>query len=99
MTAWLTIALLAVGTFAIKAAGPATLGRRELPDRVVPVIALLPVVLLSSLVASDVIGDGFQPDAKLVGIGAAIVAVALRRPMIVVLIVAAAATAITRLLF
>jgi len=99
MTVWLTIGLLVVGTFVIKGLGPAALGRRELPARVVPVIALLPAVLLSALVAYETFaGDGgFHVDAKVVGIGAAIAAVALRAPMIVVMVAAAAATALTRL--
>lgn len=100
MTVWLTIALLAVGTFVVKGAGPAALGRHELPHWALPVIALLPAVLLSALVAYDTFGGagGFHVDAKLAGVGAAIAAAALKAPMVVVLLVAAAATALTRLI-
>ncbi|KAB2349413.1 AzlD domain-containing protein [Actinomadura rudentiformis] len=100
MTVWLTIGLLAVGTFVIKGAGPAALGRRELPGWALPVIALLPAVLLSALVAYDTFGgaEGFHVDAKLAGVGAAIAAVALKAPMTVVLIAAAVVTALTRLI-
>ncbi|GAA2585959.1 AzlD domain-containing protein [Actinomadura fulvescens] len=99
MTVWLTIALLTVGTFVIKGAGPAALGRHDLPRWALPVIALLPAVLLSALVAYDTFGgaEGFHVDAKLAGVGAALAAVALRAPMIVVLVAAAAVTALTRL--
>ncbi|MFG2002978.1 AzlD domain-containing protein [Spirillospora sp. NPDC048911] len=100
MTVWLTIALLTVGTFVIKGAGPAALGRRELPSWALPVIVLLPAVLLSALVAYDTFGgtEGFHVDAKLAGVGAAIAAVALKAPMIVVLVAAAVATALARLI-
>ncbi|MEU5882358.1 AzlD domain-containing protein [Spirillospora sp. NPDC047279] len=98
-TLWLTIGLLTLGTFVIKAAGPAALGRRELPAWALPVIALLPAVLLSALIAYDAFGgsEGLHVDAKLAGIGAAVTAVALKAPMTVVMIVAAVATALTRL--
>jgi branched-subunit amino acid transport protein len=99
MTVWLTITLLVVGTFVIKGIGPAAMGRRELPARAIPVIALLPAVLLSALVAYETFAadGGFHVDAKIAGIGAAMAAVALRAPMIVVMVVAAAATATLRL--
>jgi Branched-chain amino acid transport protein (AzlD) len=98
---WAVIGALAVGTFAIKAAGPAVLGQRPLPDRLGGVIALLAPALLSGLVVFEAF-SGSQThhivlDARAVGLLAAIVGRLLRLPLPVILILAAAATALTRL--
>lgn len=99
--AWAVIGALAVGTFAIKAAGPAVLGRRPLPDRLTGVIALLAPALLAGLVIMEAF-SGTQPhhvvlDARAVGLLAAIAGRLLRLPLPVILVMAAAATALTRL--
>ena len=99
--AWTVIALLALGTFAIKAAGPATLGKRPLPARLNGVIALLAPALLAGLVIFESFG-GAKPaqlviDARAAGLLAAAVALALRVPLPVTLAIAAAAAALTRL--
>jgi branched-subunit amino acid transport protein len=94
--AWVTIALLTVGTVAIKAAGPIALGGRELPDRVSGVVALLAPSLLAALVVVDTLGGEDQTlsiDARAGGLLAAAGALAARMPMLVVVIVAAAVTA------
>jgi branched-subunit amino acid transport protein AzlD len=99
--AWAVIAALAVGTFAIRAAGPAVLGQRPLPDRLVGVIALLAPALLAGLVIFEAF-SGSQPhhivlDARAVGLLVAVVGKLLRLPLPVILVLAAAATALTRL--
>jgi branched-subunit amino acid transport protein len=68
--------------------------------RVRRVAALLPVALLAALVAIQTFTDGrhLVLDARTVGLGAAAVAVVLRAPFLVVVVVACAATALTRLL-
>ncbi|MGH2947945.1 MAG: AzlD domain-containing protein, partial [Solirubrobacteraceae bacterium] len=55
-TAWIAIALIAAGTIAIKAAGPITLGGRELPPRLGGIVALLAPSLLAALVVVDTLG-------------------------------------------
>jgi hypothetical protein len=60
-TIWLGIALVALVSMAMKAAGPAVLGRRELPARALGVIALLAAALLAGLVVVDVAGDFSWP--------------------------------------
>jgi Branched-chain amino acid transport protein (AzlD) len=99
--AWAVIGALAIGTFAIKAAGPAVLGQRPLPDRLTGVIALLAPALLAGLVIMETF-SGSQPhhvvvDARAVGLLVAVVGRLLRLPLPVILVLAAAATALTRL--
>ena len=100
MTAWITIGVLAVGTVALKGAGPAALGRRELPAVAGRVVALLAPALLAALVAVETVthGHALVLDARLAGLGAAAVVLALRRPAIVAVVVAVAVTAGVRAL-
>ncbi|BBH67648.1 hypothetical protein ACTI_43330 [Actinoplanes sp. OR16] len=56
MTLWLAIFAVAAGSFAVKAAGPALLGDRELPGWSLGVIALLAPALLAALVVVEVLG-------------------------------------------
>jgi Branched-chain amino acid transport protein (AzlD) len=98
---WMVIALLAIGTFAIKAAGPAILGGRPLPERLNGVIALLAPALLAGLVISESF-TGARPehlviDPRTAGLIAAAAALWMRLPLPVTLAVAAAAAAVTRL--
>lgn len=99
--AWTTILLLAAGTIAIKSAGPIALGGRPLPRRLYGFIMLLAPSLLAALVAVETFGGEHRTlvvDARLAGLLAAGVALALRQSMTVVVIAAAAATAVTRAL-
>jgi hypothetical protein len=97
--AWITILALAVGTIAIKAAGPIALGGRPLPARLNGFILLLAPSLLAALVAVETFGGAGRSlviDARVAGLAAAGLALALRAPITVVVIAAAIATAITR---
>ena len=53
---WVTIALLTIGTVAIKAAGPVALGGRDLPPRLNGVVARLAPALLAALVVVETFG-------------------------------------------
>lgn len=96
---WAVIAVLAVGTVLIKAAGPLMLGRRELPEPVVGVVALLVPALLAALIVGQTVGshDTVTVDARVVGVGAAAIALALRLSLFWVLLAAAVSTAVVRL--
>lgn len=96
--AWLVVLAISAGTMAIKAAGPVILGSRPLPDALRSVVVLLAPALLAALVATATLATGsrLEADARLVGLGAAVVALALRAPVLVVVIVAAAAAALAR---
>ena len=97
---WVIVFAVGVGTMAIKAAGPVLLGSTPLPEPVQRVVALLAPALLAALVATAALGSGqhLVIDARLLGLGAAAVALVLRAPVLLVVVVAAATAAITRLL-
>jgi hypothetical protein len=102
-TVWITIAVLAAGTIAIKATGPLTVGGRRPSERTFRVISLFAPALLAALVVYETFGiaghgGGVTVDERVVGLGTAAVALALRLPMGVVVIGAAAATALARAL-
>jgi branched-subunit amino acid transport protein len=99
-TVWTTIAVLCAGTVAIKALGPATVGGREPSERVSSVIRLVAPALLAALVTYETFnptgGHGVTVDARVVGVGPAGVALLLKLPLIVVVLAAAATTALVR---
>ena len=95
---WLTVLAVAGATIAIKAAGPVILGGRQLPDRVLNIVALLPASLLAALVAvlTFEAGGALTVDARAVGVAVAAVAIWLRTPILLVVLLAAAVTAAAR---
>jgi branched-subunit amino acid transport protein len=97
---WITIGGLALTTAAIKAAGPVTLGGRELPRAADGVIALLAPALLAALVLTDTFAHEGEltVDARVAGLACAAAAVLLRAPMLVTVVVAAAGAAVARAL-
>ena len=72
---WITIAVLSVGTIALKATGPVVLGGREPGERTFAVISLFAPALLAALVVYETLGTGEQTgmeiDARLVGLATA----------------------------
>ena len=97
-TSWIVIAAVALGTLALKAAGPVLLGGRPLPARLDGVVRLAGPALLAALVAISTFarGQGLTIDARLGGVGAAAVAIVLRAPALLVVVLAAAVTAAIR---
>ena len=97
---WVMIAVLALATAALKLAGPLALGGRPLPARALSVVELLASALLAALVIVETFGKGrsLTLDARVLGAAFAVVAVTRRAPMIVVVVGAAAVTALARLL-
>jgi uncharacterized membrane protein len=97
---WLVLGTLAVGTYLMKAVGPIASAGRQLPPRLRTLAELLPAALLAALVATQTVGDGtsLSLDARVVGVAVAAVAVALRAPFALVVLLGALATAVTRLL-
>jgi len=97
---WVTIGGLAAATAAIKAAGPLVLGGRALPARLLLVISLLAPALLAALVATQTFADeqSLVIDPRAAGVAAAAVAIALRAPLVVTIVLAAVVTAALRAL-
>jgi branched-subunit amino acid transport protein len=98
---WTVVLVVGVFTMALKAVGPVLLGGREFPPRLNDVFGLLAPALLAALVVTQALGgDGeLVFDERLVGVGVAAVAIRLRAPLIVVMTLAAASTALLRWLF
>jgi len=99
-TTWLVVALVGAATIVIKAIGPTLLGGRALPPRIASLITLLAPALLAALVAINTLGSGrsLSIDERLLGVAAAGVAVWRKAPVLVVVVVAASVTAVTRAL-
>jgi branched-subunit amino acid transport protein len=99
-TVWLVVLVMGAATVAFKATGPVLLGSRTLPPAIADVVALLAPVLLAALVVTQAVGgdDELVFDARLAGVGAGAAAIAARAPLPAVVVVAAADTALARLI-
>ena len=97
---WIAIVAVALASAALKAAGPILAGDRELPPRMNAVMALLTPALLTALVVTGTFGEGGQMalDERALGVGVAAVALALRAPVLLAVVLAALITALARLL-
>jgi branched-subunit amino acid transport protein len=100
MTADVWLLVVAVGTVTVlmKALGPALLGGKPLPERAMGVVALLAPAVLAALIATNTFASGrsLVIDARVAGVGAAAVALALRAPVLLVVVIAATVTAVLR---
>ena len=100
-TTWMIVLIVGAATVALKGLAPVLLGDRELPAPVARVNGALAPALLAALVAVQTVGDGasLTLDPRVAGVAAAVVALLLRAPLLVVLIssagVAAAVNALT----
>jgi branched chain amino acid efflux pump len=96
--AWLVVMLVGVATIAIKSIGPVLLGGRELPPRIASLIGLLAPALLAALVAINTFGAGrsLVLDERVLGVAAAGVAIWRKAPVLLVVVIAATVTAVTR---
>ncbi len=97
---WTAIIVTAGGAYLLKLAGlsvPSSWLERPLVHRIAD---LLPVALLAALIGVQVFSgpDGLVVDARVAGLLAAVVALVLRAPFIVVVFVAALTAAVIRLL-
>jgi branched-subunit amino acid transport protein len=97
--AWIVVAVVGVATIACKAAGPVLVGRRQLPPRLQACVELLAPVMLTALVVTQTFSgdEEIEVDARVVGVGAAVIAIGLRAPIIVAMAAAALVTALVRL--
>ncbi|MHB8187444.1 MAG: AzlD domain-containing protein [Dermatophilaceae bacterium] len=101
MTLWSTVLLASGLAFALKLAGY-LVPHRTLDHPVLSrMTAMLPVALLSALVAVQTFtghGGGLTLDARAAGVAVAVTALLLRAPFLLVVILAAATAAILRAL-
>lgn len=96
---WLVIGVVGVVTVLFKASGPVVLGRRELPPRALALVEVLAPAMLAALVVTQAVGGdrAIVIDERLAGIAAGAVAITLRAPLLLVVIVAATTAALIRL--
>jgi uncharacterized membrane protein len=97
---WPAILIAGGGCYALKLAGLSVPRRLLDGARVQRVAGLLPVALLAALIATSTFATGqrLELDARAGGLAVAAVAVRLRAPFLLVVALAAAATAALRLL-
>ena len=95
---WGLIAVLAVGTFALRIAGPVLRSRIHLSPNAVRLLGLAATALLVALAVTQTVyaGDGFAGWARVLGVGVAGLLIWRRAPFVVVVVGAAAATALLR---
>lgn len=95
---WTLIILLAAGAYAFKVTGLIILGGRSLPPVFERCLGLIPAAIITALVMKDTftVGQDLTLDARALGIAVAVIAAWKRAPLIVVIVLSAAVTAIVR---
>jgi Branched-chain amino acid transport protein (AzlD) len=96
---WLAVLVGSAGCYALKLAG-LSMPRRLLGNpRVLRISAMVPIALLAALVALQTFTTGTRMviDARAGGVAVALVAVLLRAPFLLVVVIAVATTALLRL--
>ena len=95
---WTFVFLLAGTAYAFKVLGLVLVGDRTLPPVVDRCLALIPAALIAAIVMLNTFADGqhLQVDARAAGVGAAVVAAWRKAPLIVVIVIGAAVTALAR---
>ena len=97
---WAALLGLALGAYALKAAGPLLLADRRPSPRVDALLALVAVPLLAALVVVQTVGGegGVTVDARLPALAVAALAVWRGAPFVVTVLLAAATAALLRAL-
>jgi branched-subunit amino acid transport protein len=96
---WGLIAALAAGAYGFKVLGLVVLGGRHLPAPLERCLALIPAAMLAALVVNETFarGQDLVLDARVAGVGVAAIAAWRRAPLLVVIVLGAAVTALVRL--
>jgi branched-subunit amino acid transport protein len=95
---WELVIVLGLSAYAFKVLGLVVIGARSLPPRVERCLALIPAALLSALIVKDTfsIGQELVLDARAAGVAVAVVAAWRRAPIVLVIVLGAAVTALVR---
>ena len=95
---WTLIILLTLGAYAFKVTGLVFLGGRSLPPIFERCLALIPAAVVTALVMKDTFTQGQELvlDARALGIAVAVIAALRKAPLIVVIVLGAAVTALVR---
>jgi hypothetical protein len=97
---WAAILVAAAGCYLVKLAGLSVPTEWLQAEPLARVAALLPVGLLAALAATQTVGTGSDLvlDARVAGVGVAVVALLLRAPFLVVVTLAAGTAALLRVM-
>jgi branched chain amino acid efflux pump len=97
---WIVVAVVSGATVVLKGLGPVVLGGRSLPPGLDGIVSMLAPALLAALVVTQAVGAdrALVFDERLLGVGAAAVAIRLHAPLLAVVVLAAAVTAVARAL-
>ncbi|HTZ06649.1 MAG TPA: AzlD domain-containing protein [Gaiellaceae bacterium] len=97
--AWVAVLAVGAGTVVLKSVGPVIVGGKPVPPRLFGILTMLAPALLAALVVTEGFAHGrsLVLDARLAGLAAGALAVALRAPIWAVVLAGAAATALVRL--
>jgi branched-subunit amino acid transport protein len=95
---WTLVILLTLGAYAFKVTGLVFLGGRSLPPMFERCLALIPAAVVTALVMKDTFttGQDLVLDARALGIAVASIAAWRKAPLIVVIVLGAAVTALVR---
>lgn len=95
---WMLVLALAAGAYACKVIGLVVIGARTLPAVVDRCLVLIPAALITALVVKDTfsVGQELVLDARALGVGAATLAAWRRAPLVAVIVLGAAVTALAR---
>ena len=95
---WTLVLLLAAGAYGLKVLGFVAVGGRRLPPSVERCLALIPAALITALIVKDTFSTGQELaiDERALGVGAAVIAAWCKAPLIVVIVIGAAVTAVAR---
>ena len=95
---WTLIILLTLGAYAFKVTGLVFLGGRSLPPMFERCLALIPAAVVTALVMKDTFttGQDLVLDARALGIAVAGIAAWRKAPLIIVIVLGAAVTALVR---
>ena len=98
--AWATVVVVGAGTFALKAVGPVGVADRQLPRRIADLLSMVAPAILAALVVTETFAHGrsLVLDARIAGVAAGAVVALARRPLWMVVLAGAAATAAVRLM-
>lgn len=95
---WTLVIGMAVTAYAFKVLGLVLVGDRTLPAVVDRCLALIPAALIAAIIILNTFADGqhLELDLRAAGVGAAIVAAWRKLPLIAVIVIGSAVTALLR---
>jgi len=95
---WTLVLVLSATAYAFKVLGLVVVGSRRLPPALERCLLLVPAAVIAALIVKDTLSSGQELvlDARAAGVGVAAIAAWRRAPLIVVIVLGAAVTALVR---